>query len=380
MPPPFRRWHSSIQEDLLNTNHDTRPDDMADQPSADLSHLHPDNVRLGSVGVFAGDWAWTGNPPRIPVGFVGTLIDRWNGWAVFRCTREVAEAIAADQESMRDTERARLTDDSITGDDLHRRVDEAVPPMWFDGDDLICDETAKHGEGAVDRLSAGEDGRYCVKGFDWCWTAVDPADCDSIAGVLPAFGEHREFVYAAHEPLRMPHDRLTAGPVEYLNTHTGVAFTAALLLDGAPVGTIENSGRGGTTMFRPSTAAFGRAQLEQFVAGCRWRGQSADEVQVLESLITEYETNLQIAASAAEGLAQIVLRDGDGRIVAAEYGLDQHQLGRRGLRDLARRLTESEVDRYPQLTQFVWEVWTGERWTLMDIVDLPRGSGPAGER
>jgi hypothetical protein len=24
-----------------------------------LDHLHPDRIRIGSVGVFAGDWAWT---------------------------------------------------------------------------------------------------------------------------------------------------------------------------------------------------------------------------------------------------------------------------------------------------------------------------------
>nr|WP_240762484.1 DUF4314 domain-containing protein [Micromonospora sp. HM134] len=44
----------------------------------DVSHLHPDRVRIGAVGVFAGDWARTTGPDgddRIAVGFVGTLID-----------------------------------------------------------------------------------------------------------------------------------------------------------------------------------------------------------------------------------------------------------------------------------------------------------------
>jgi hypothetical protein len=51
----------------------------------DLDHLHPDRVRIGSVGVFAGDWAWACAPDgamRIPVGFVGTLIDTF-----FRTTK-----------------------------------------------------------------------------------------------------------------------------------------------------------------------------------------------------------------------------------------------------------------------------------------------------
>jgi hypothetical protein len=51
----------------------------------DLDHLHPDQVRIGSVGVFSGDWAWTpadDGTMRIPVGFVGTLIDTF-----FRTTK-----------------------------------------------------------------------------------------------------------------------------------------------------------------------------------------------------------------------------------------------------------------------------------------------------
>ncbi|MER7894286.1 hypothetical protein ABTX15_31215 [Micromonospora sp. NPDC094482] len=83
-----------------------------DGDDRDLSHVHPDQVRLGGPGVFAGDWAWTPNPNgelRIPVGFAGTLVDTWNGWAVFTCTREVAEAIVADQQEARDRYRQHLT-------------------------------------------------------------------------------------------------------------------------------------------------------------------------------------------------------------------------------------------------------------------------------
>ena len=46
--------------------------------------------------MFSGDWAWTigaDGTDRITVGYVGTLIDTWNGWAVFSCTRSVAAAI-----------------------------------------------------------------------------------------------------------------------------------------------------------------------------------------------------------------------------------------------------------------------------------------------
>src|SRR5256714_2943794 len=72
---------------------DADPDDPTCRP--EWEHLRPERIRIGSIGVFAGDWAWTpaaDGAMRIPVAFVGTLIARWNGWAVFACTREVAEA------------------------------------------------------------------------------------------------------------------------------------------------------------------------------------------------------------------------------------------------------------------------------------------------
>src|SRR5689334_22816203 len=73
---------------------DADSDDPTDRP--ELAHLRPDRIRIGTIGVFAGDWAWTPDAEgamRIPVAFVGTLVDRWNGWAVFACTRQVAQAI-----------------------------------------------------------------------------------------------------------------------------------------------------------------------------------------------------------------------------------------------------------------------------------------------
>jgi hypothetical protein len=55
----------------MNPDHDT---------ARNLEHLHPDRIRIGTNGVFSGDWAWTTTSDgamRIPVGFVGTLIDHF---------------------------------------------------------------------------------------------------------------------------------------------------------------------------------------------------------------------------------------------------------------------------------------------------------------
>jgi hypothetical protein len=67
----------------MNLDHPNPDHPNLDHPN--LDHLHPDRIRIGSVGVFAGDWAWTPDAEgamRIPIGFVGTLIDTF-----FRITK-----------------------------------------------------------------------------------------------------------------------------------------------------------------------------------------------------------------------------------------------------------------------------------------------------
>ncbi|WP_326564433.1 DUF4314 domain-containing protein [Micromonospora peucetia] len=161
----------------------------ASPTGSDVSHLRPDRVRIGGVGVFSGDWARTTGPDgddRIEVGFVGTLIDRWNGWAVFSCTREVAEAIVADQQRHRDRYRHRLREQGVPADDLDRRVDSELADLSFDGDVIVADQRAlSDGPEAIERIPPDGDGRYMVMGRSWCWEAVDPYACDRIVGDLP---------------------------------------------------------------------------------------------------------------------------------------------------------------------------------------------------
>ncbi|MFI5951884.1 DUF4314 domain-containing protein [Micromonospora chalcea] len=161
----------------------------ASPTGTDVSHLYPDRVRIGGVGVFAGDWARTTGPDgddRVEVGFVGILIDYWNGWAVFSCTRDVAEAIVADQQRHRDRYRDRLREQGVPAGDLDRQVDEALADLSFDGDVIVADQRALSGDpDAIDRITADGDGRYVVMGRSWCWEAVDPYACDRIVGDLP---------------------------------------------------------------------------------------------------------------------------------------------------------------------------------------------------
>ncbi|MEW2427796.1 DUF4314 domain-containing protein [Micromonospora sp. NPDC047644] len=163
---------------------------LATSPTGrDVSHLRPERVRVGDVGVFSGDWALTTSPDggdRIAVGFVGTLINHWNGWAVFSCTRAVAEAIVADQQRHRDQYRHSLRNEGVPEDELDRRVNAELADLSFDGDVIVADQrTMSDDPDAIDRIAPDGDGRYVVMGRTWCWEAVDPYACDRIAGSIP---------------------------------------------------------------------------------------------------------------------------------------------------------------------------------------------------
>ncbi|MEJ3741761.1 hypothetical protein WEI85_00465 [Actinomycetes bacterium KLBMP 9797] len=144
---------------------------------------------IGKAGVFAGDWAWQDRDGevRIPVGFIGILLDWWNGFAVFSCDRDVAEAIVADQRRLREEHRRYLEAEGVTGSDLAAQLDEAFAPMTFEADAIVLDERAAYGEeDGISRIAPDEHGRYVVNGWRWTWQIVDPSDCDQIAGTIPA--------------------------------------------------------------------------------------------------------------------------------------------------------------------------------------------------
>lgn len=355
----------------MTHDHDGHREHPPALPSTDLSYLDPENLRIGSIGVFAGDWAWTGTSSRIPVGFVGVLVDWWNGWAVWRCTREVAEAVATDQERLRAEERARLAETGLTGDELDEQVDENLAPVYFDGDDLVLEETAQHGEPSVQRHGPGRDGRYCPMGFNWTWQAVRPDWCERIVGVLPAFGQHREYVLARHQPLRMPHDRLAIIAVDDTTTGPGTTSTAVLAVNDQPVGVVRQR-PGQPAQFHSEGPAFSQQDLDDFVAACRWRGHTVDTSTVLHALVAEYKATAHIAAAARNGMAAVIMRDGDDHIVGTDIFLEPRPIAPGDRQTLAELFTAREQASHPQQTQFVWQIWDGRRWQMLGILDVPR--------
>jgi len=369
MPPTLDPNRSPLSAGPGSNAGPKRPHRAARGSGPDLSHLHPDTLRVGGVGVFAGDWAFTDGPDgtrRIPVGFVGVLTGRRNGLAVFTVTRAVADAIIDDQHRRRDATAALLAAEGLTPDQVRVPVDETYAPIWFDGEDIVVDQRSASGDpDAVWRDSPDPDGRYEI-GWGWAWLAVDPADCDRIAGQIPPPGQRQEYVMLVHTPhLRVPHDRVTVTGLQQIATHNGVAFTAELALDGQYAGTIENDGNGGpTTYFGLNSSAFNWRHLHDYVQASRYRGQPVSEEFILNALVDEYDFGRQITDATKAGATLVRLLDEHGYTLdiqtarpapatPAERAAIARQLTAQPARDPAGRM---------------WQIWAGTAWQHLTIV------------
>ncbi|HEX8626552.1 MAG TPA: DUF4314 domain-containing protein, partial [Catenuloplanes sp.] len=326
-----------------------------------LSHLHPDRLRIGGVGVFSGDWAWTTNADgewRIPVGFVGTLVDTWNGWAVFSCTRQVAEAIVAEQQDQRDRHRQGLREQGVADADLDARTNAELTSLTFDGHTIVADQRGLSDDPeAIEWIEPDPEGRYVVMGRNWCWEAVDPADCDRIVGELPAPDEQQQFVILTHTGMSVPHDRVRVTSLDRRPTHTGTAFTATVQVDGQPAGTITNDGHRGPTELTATHPQLGPDRIAAYVHGCRHHGQPVTEPHVLDALVAEYDLAEQTRQATDNGATMLRLLDDDGSAVhlrpvwpAPRGHVARVQLGRH----------LNRTHQHP--AGVAWQIWTGTGW------------------
>jgi hypothetical protein len=220
-------------------------------PAGDLGYLHPDRLRLGGTAVFAGDWTTEATGLPIPTGYIGVLIDRWNGWAVWSCTREVAEAVVADQHQARAAHRAQAAADGPDGPDLDEAVDETLPELSFDGDTIVYRNRLQE----ETRFDPDEAGEYVICGWMWTWQAVDPADCRRIVGTIPADGDHQRWVQLPHTELRVPHDRLRVTSLEQLQRPNGVASTTSTVSSAPRPGRGSPSSASATPTGTPPTSS-----------------------------------------------------------------------------------------------------------------------------
>jgi hypothetical protein len=341
----------------------------------DLSHLHPKDIRPGRYGVFSGEWHLTcdDGPDRYRVGYAGILTGAWNGWAVFTCTRQVAEQIVAEQAAQRDAERAALQAAGVRRRAaLNREIDQRWARLWFDGDVLVVDQRGQQRDPhAIARTAADLDGHYVVLGGDWRWDAVDPMDCDQIIGELPAAGQEQAWTLLRHTPgLRVPHDRLRVIDVQRRTTGSDEAFTGLLSLDGRFAGTVAQDGNGGPTEMYSPNDLFGRHGMATYLAGSRLNDQPVSQDRLLDALVAETELGQHIGRlTTGSTVARLIDDAGQTREL-------------RPVAPSPRDFTELPVlsatlaaDPASETPGTHWEMWTGSRWLdLRTFAPRPVGS------
>jgi hypothetical protein len=325
----------------------------------DLSHLHPDQLRIGRAGIFAGEWRWTTDdgPGRYRIAYAGTFIDRWNGWAVFSCTRQVAEAIVADNQADREQYRTELLGEGMTGENLDRALADAYTHLYFDGDTIVADQREQYDDpDAIERMSPDRDGHYVVMGWNWCWEAVDPADCEQIIGELPAPGAEQQYVLLRHTPgMRVPHDRLRAADPH--RTTIDGPVTASLTFDAMVIaGLINGGGDGGDTRLLMPIGLNGWEGMAAYAAASRHGGEPVSEARLLDALIAEALLDQAIDRATTDGVALLRLIDEAGHTIALRP-IPEAPRGWHGLRALGVSFAADG-----DTAGAYWQIWTGTRW------------------
>lgn len=326
-----------------------------------LPHLHPDRLRQGTAGVFAGSWAWQTTAfgqHRIPVGFAGILVETdIDGRAVFTCTRQVAEAIVADQQRLRAFWRNELIELGAPGELAAQAVEHALAEARFHGDLLVIDETTVDDAAAtVTTMTPNDDGEYVVMGGAWDWRAIDPHDCDRIIGEVPVPAERQRFVVLPHAPgIQVPHLRFRLRLLRQWPARSGLAFVAALLLDGHRIGTVgdDATGSGADLLLSDPTGA---AAWTAYVAASRYCGRYVDRQRLLDALTDQMLLTVAVAAEAAVGNTLLRLLADDGKTKAL------HPIPtRQPWPDIEKALAEHTGGGQ-------WRLWTGRTWAALPDV------------
>jgi hypothetical protein len=167
-----------------------------------------------------------------------------------------------------------------------------------------------------------------------------------------------------HTGLRVPHTRLGITGYRELVSACGIAFTATLRLDTAPVGVVFNEGSGGATSYHPhSGSRFTGRDLVAFTVSCRTAsGQQPDVESVLDNLVSEDRTARRVNRLTRRNetplrLVTLLLDDGPdlvevGHASAAPLTTDDQ------IRRLAGELAESDP---PEPGEW-WQRWNGHTW------------------
>ncbi|MFG1872113.1 hypothetical protein [Micromonospora arborensis] len=182
-----------------------------------------------------------------------------------------------------------------------------------------------------------------------------------------------------HTGLRTPDARFKVSSLRQHETRDGVAFTASLKDGNRIVGTIENSGSGGPTDYwckfeRTHPLHVSPRQLEEYAALCRnERGEPVGIENLLEDLITEFETAKRIAAVEKRNSALLrtlgFIPGDDDKPTGEPDAQDEVTWGMPAERLNLEEAAETLNRRRPAGDNAWWQVWRDGKW--VDVTKRP---------
>lgn len=165
-----------------------------------------------------------------------------------------------------------------------------------------------------------------------------------------------------HSGLTVPHTNLRVTALREVEHLHGASYTAVFQLGERVVGVAENDGHGGDTVFcaRPGqgTDAFTERDMEDFAAQCHAAGDHVRVSDVLDCLINEYDLARLVADAATRGrtLARMLTLYGSPfTVVEVDPPTTERQ------RDVL--IAHLDTEDLPAGAR--WEVWDGQRWTVL---------------
>jgi hypothetical protein len=137
----------------------------------------------GRSRVFAGDWLANGCDCHLYTdGYVGDLMRRYNGWAVFRTTRAVAEAIVAHHQN---TFTQAMAGHAGVGMHLAgawlATLTQLTSITWLASLIIVDSRRSTADNTHVEVTTPDADGCYTI-GWGWAWDDVEAADVHTIHG------------------------------------------------------------------------------------------------------------------------------------------------------------------------------------------------------
>lgn len=175
-----------------------------------------------------------------------------------------------------------------------------------------------------------------------------------------------------HTGLQVPDNTLSVSAFKELSTHCGVAYTANLRHRNRIVGTIENGGTGGMTMFHANDwRTFGEKELEAYAARCRTEeGEDVTVENLLDELIDEHDWARKVATAARHEKLQLRLMEQ----AIAGFPPFAHGEARGKVPANAKQwedLTAQVLAKMPPGDNGWWQAWTGKGWK--DVTPRPAG-------